>query len=276
MRAVYANNTGPTTFARKLARGLGIAVVNSGDTLTRPVSDWAGRAQIGWQFINWGSSYKPNVGTNTLDWVSNTPEAVHRMSNKLHMFRAFRDHDIPCLEWTDDRQVALGWLDEDVRVYERHKLTGHSGEGIAVKEPNGVDIIDRAPLYTKDLGGKFREYRIHVVNRTVVMIQLKRKMGAAMLKERGFEVLGEEERRIVRTYKNGWSFCVKDFDWPVEAQEISLRALQACGAESGAVDVAVKCSGTTVIETNSAPALRSPTVLAAYVAAYKKLMGVTV
>jgi hypothetical protein len=222
--------------------------------------------------INWGSSIPLQSRGHDIEWIGNTPEAVNVMSNKRNMFAAFQSHNLPCLEWTTDVAVAQEWSgDLAVPVYERHKLTGHSGAGIVVKAA-GETIDPTAPLFTKDLGGQFREYRVHVVDGQVICVQIKRKMSAEKLAENGFVALDDEDRRTVRTYKRGWVFCVNDFEWPEDGQVQSLAALRACGATTGAVDIAVRANGDTfVIETNSAPALRSETVLNAYVEAFNNI-----
>ena len=151
--AVFANHTGRNTFAFKLARALGIEVINANDRLDIPVTIGL---RLSYRLINWGTSARVRLPEGyPLEWVANRPGDVHIMSNKLHMFRAFEDFGVPCLEWTNDRQVAQGWLESGVGVYERHKLTGHSGQGIVFKggQGNGGDPerIADAPLYTKDL-----------------------------------------------------------------------------------------------------------------------------
>jgi hypothetical protein len=266
MRKVYANVTGRRSFATKLANALNLETLNSARP---PTPRDTGLLEM--DVINWGSSEPLNPRGYDIEWIGNTPEAVKVMSNKRNMFSAFTAHNLPCLEWTTDVAVAQAWLDDNAIVYERHKLTGHSGQGIVIKRP-GPDAVacdTAAPLFTKDLGGKFREYRVHIVDSSVICVQIKRRMSTEKLVENGFQELPEAERRIVRTYRNGWVFCVNNFEWPEEGQVQSLAALRACGASSGAVDIAVRTNGDTfVIETNSAPALRSDTVLRAYVDAF--------
>ena len=268
MIALYANDTGRLTFARKLARELGIATLAAGNNINRPA---LGEIAL----LNWGSStpiLTPDDGRWWVNWLGNTPTAVKRMSNKLHMFRAFRDAQVPCLEWTDNIATAREWKDAGHAVYERHVLTGHSGAGIRVV--TGDMELQPCRLYTKDLGGKFREYRVHMVDGHVVCAQIKRKMSAEKIAERGFRVPEGEERRVVRTYRNGWAFCVNGFELPESGRAVAVAAMGATWALTGAVDIAVRSNGTAVvIETNSAPALRSPTVLEGYVDALADMIG---
>lgn len=265
MLAVYARKThfkksgryGPYRLAfyqDMLAQALGTRTFTPRYTEPRP------RLRL----VNWGCSEKPNLPIN-VEWVGNTPEAVAVLGHKRKMFDAFRKAGVPALESTTDVDVANKWLEDGGTVYVRHTLQGHSGKGIERVTP-GNGILPKAPLYTKGITGKFREYRVHVFNGQVICVQQKKRMSAATMQAKGFNV-DEETRSAVRTYRNGWVFSVENIT-PLDdaAKKIAVDAITACGATAGATDLLTTCKlGAVVIETNSAPALRSPTVKQAYV-----------
>jgi len=260
MDYVYANRTGRGTFARKLARRLGIASVTPNEI------------PLGARLINWGSTSASPVRCN---WLGNTPAAVSIISNKVRTFRILEAAGIPMVPHTTEKQVAAEWLAQGRRVYERHVLTGHSGKGIVVKKGPDAVLAD-APLYTMGISEPFFEYRIHVAYDEVLAVQQKRRMTAVKREEMGLVVPDKEARHAVRTYLNGWVFAVQDVALEDKVLDVAKAAIVAAGAVTGCVDLAIgkKTGDIYVIELNSAPALRSDTVLNAYVVAFtKRLRG---
>lgn len=257
MFAVYTGNTNRRTFAAKLARALAIPV--------RTPDDRVGRPQ---KLINWGTSDGPEHMV-VEEWAGNTPDMVGIMSHKIKMFDALANSDeqINYLRHTTDRGVAQGWLDAGYTVYERAVVQGHSGEGITVRVPGDGALVQDARLYTLGITSSFREYRVHVAFGEIICTQMKRKMSSAKMERDGITP-DEATRMSIRTHANGWAFCVNNvIPLNQEAQDMVLAAMRACGdAQTGCVDILVTEDTNTpvVIELNSAPALRSPTVLEAY------------
>lgn len=262
MIAIYDRKKAKRRFGSILARALGMQVFTP--ETVQP------RARL--KLFNWGCSQEPALPIN-VEWVGNTPNAVAVLSNKRKMFRSFAAHDIPCLEWTVSKKDAEDWLDNGHVVYARRVLQGHSGEGIE-RVLNFVDLPD-APLYTKGITGKFREYRVHVANSKVIAVQIKRRMSADKMAEMGIVPPNEETRSAVRVYRNGWVFCVNNVNLSDRARHVAVDAIRACGGTCGATDMLEQANGNPiVIETNSAPALRSPTVKSAYADAIRELAHV--
>lgn len=224
----------------------------------------------GTKLVNWGCSATAK-GMPVVEWLGNDLNGVACLSHKLRMFRMLEEAEVPCLDWTTDYAQAAHWLNDRHIVYERATLQGHSGKGIRRVKPG--QALKEVPLYTKAIEGKFREYRIHVFDGEVICVQQKKRMSPATMQAKGFNV-DEETRSAVRTYRNGWVFCVNNIT-PLddEAKRIAVDAIKACGAKSGATDILVQDGNAIVIETNSAPALRSPTVREAYVNAILKAGG---
>lgn len=263
MLALYANNNKRRTFAAKLGRALNIPVFTPAAML--PEGDV--------QLINWGSSKEPMFDPRMthVEWLLDTPDTVRRISNKIRMFDEMIARGVPCLAYTDQRRIAEAWHGLKSTVYERHVITGHSGDGIRVVRPDDEEGIRDSRLYTRQPARwpEYEEYRVHVINGETV-VQQKRKMGKEKREAMGIE-LDEQLREDVRTYRNGWAFCVNNVEAPPNLGEFALDKAQRMGMSLGCVDIAVGNGLTIVIELNTAPALRSPTVFNKYVEVLKNL-----
>lgn len=84
--------------------------------------------------INWGNSRRPSWMSNDVP-VINQPEAVAIAGNKLSTFQTLSENGVATVPFTVNTQTAQDWLQEGKKVFVRHSLTGHSGEGIEVIEP---------------------------------------------------------------------------------------------------------------------------------------------
>jgi hypothetical protein len=270
MLAVYAKRVKAPSFALKLAKALNAA---SHTAVIPALSCETGKflAAPPIKLINWGCS---TAAKHAISWAYNHPADIKEMSNKINMFRNLRHAKVPCLAWSTQMNDAFMWLQEGSPVYARHLLTSHSGKGIEVIQPAENPVVPEAPLYTRAVTEPFTEYRAHVVGDRIVCVQQKKKMGKESLEKRGWDHvldMTEKERQAVRTYRNGWVFCVKGVQLSDLASEVVLEAMAACGGTMGCVDLLVTEAGLpVVIELNTAPALRSKTVLGAYVDAIKE------
>jgi hypothetical protein len=98
--------------------------------------------------------------------IMNHPNYVNEYANKLSAFQHF-EHcgEFEYVPFTDNRDVVRLWLENGNDVVARHKLRGHSGEGIEIipNEPfrRGNGTVPRAPLYTKYIK-KSHEHRVHM------------------------------------------------------------------------------------------------------------------
>ncbi len=204
--------------------------------------------------INWGNS-QPHPKVNP-ERMLNSYAAVALTANKLHFFREFRDHPVvkvPSFMLT--RSDAANWLEEGFTLYARKVLTGHSGQGIVIIKP-GEELVD-APLYTLKFPTK-REYRVHVVNGSVIDVTQKKK-------RRDTEV-----NMDIRNYDGGWVFARNDIEQPPEeALTMAIAGVTDLGLDFGACDVLVSEDNRVVIcEINTAPGIEG-TTLEKYVNAFK-------
>jgi len=240
--------------ARAIAEALGIKQValannNAGRFARRPQ-----------QVINWGNSTYPLlVGCTYI----NRPESIAKASNKLTAFQVMRDAGVEVPAFTTDKAEALNFLRGNKTVVERHKLTGHSGEGIRLVR-NDNELQD-APLYVSYVP-KNEEFRVHVMKGTVIHVQRK---------ARRREVPAERVNWQVRNLAGGFIYEV-NLTQPVSqfVLDQAVKAVNALGLDFGAVDV-VQTIGqdireAVVLEVNTACGVEG-TTLERYVEALKRV-----
>lgn len=211
--------------------------------------------------INWGSSNPPDEVGKCL--VINDPVKVGDVSNKLNFFKWFsargvEDYLVP---WTDDKEQVKEWLAEKNVVVARHKLTGHSGDGIELFELD-MEIPD-APLYTL-YKKKKNEYRIHVVKTDdgpkVFDVQRKAR-----------DPNNDNPDWKVRNHANGFIFVRGDANPPSCVIDGALKVFEASGLDFGAIDTIYNEheNKAYVLEINTAPGLTG-TTLDNYVKMFKE------
>jgi glutathione synthase/RimK-type ligase-like ATP-grasp enzyme len=196
------------------------------------------------------------VGLATPGVVSNSFAAVATASNKLSTFRALENVDgvrIPV--FSTDGDVAKGWLRDGIVVVCRTKLSGHSGDGIALVDPHDSEdkTVPEAPLYVQYVK-KQKEFRVHVAFGEVIDVQEKRKR----------RDLPEEftTNFQVRNHQTGWVYCREEIIEPIELRSMALSAVLVLGLDFGAVDIIwnEKRNECYVLEVNTAPGLEGTTV----------------
>ena len=252
--------------------------------------------------INWGNSHRPDwmVG----DDVFNTPEAVALASNKLHAFEQLEEDGVATVPFTDDADNAGEWLEEGHKVFVRHKLTGHSGEGIEVVEhqenpdkeylvaiadglyernldglANEVDreieemaqeqnVLPEAPLYTRGVANK-GEYRVHVMQGEVILYQKK----SRKLDNDGEVEVAEGGDADVRNLESGWIYRTGNLRRLERVEELAIDAIESLGLDFGAVDIINDSDNEVhVLEINTAPGLGNEDSLEAYVEGFNRIM----
>ena len=116
--------------------------------------------------INYGSSRLPPEVLKCR--VINSPEAVSKAADKLSSFKAMAEYGVSVPRFTESSEEASGW---GVDVVLRHKLNGHSGEGIEIVGADHEEMPE-APLYVEYVKKK-EEYRVHVFMGEVIDVQRK-------------------------------------------------------------------------------------------------------
>jgi hypothetical protein len=207
--------------------------------------------------LNWGASVVPPEVAKCR--VLNNPRLIGPMSNKLKFFELMGD-DVRTPEWTVDRAIAIDWQLAGAVVVERHKLQGHSAEGLRIVE-KGVDI-QRAPLYTKYVPKK-DEFRVHFFGKNIIDIQQKKKRN---------DFDGDVNWKV-RNHANGFIYARQDLNVPKDVTDQALACAAASGLDFGAVDIIYNAHADQayVLEVNTAPGLSGETV-AIYAAAIKEFV----
>jgi glutathione synthase/RimK-type ligase-like ATP-grasp enzyme len=187
--------------------------------------------------INWGASDAGNL--SSLNLAGNVAKAA----NKLHSFRALAEAGVSIPAFSSSKDT-VDWTGLTVV---RHKLSGHSGEGIELRDASD---LPHAPLYVQYIPKK-AEYRVHVVGKRVVLVQRKARNPEC-----------DNPNWKVRNHDNGFIFVRNDVKPPEEVLTQAVRAVVALGLDFGATDVIwnEKNSRAYVLEVNTAPGLEGSTI----------------
>lgn len=220
---------------RKLAKALSGRVYIQGDEVR--ASDVV---------INWGDG---KCRLNHLNLL-NSAAAVRLVANKRSAFDVLLSAGVPIPRYAKTKE-GVTWKGTTVV---RHKLTGHSGEGIEiVDDPNE---LPSAPLYVEYIK-KQDEYRIHVGKKDGATVVISKQRKARCL-----DVPDSEVDWKVRNHKNGFVFVRQDVHPPDIVLVAACSALDASGLDFGAVDVIynAKERKAYVLEINTAPGLEGQSI----------------
>jgi glutathione synthase/RimK-type ligase-like ATP-grasp enzyme len=176
--------------------------------------------------------------------VLNPPAKISLAANKLLSFQALAAANVPIPAFAADRS-SVSW--EGTTVV-RHKLTGHSGEGIEIVEP-GTEL-PAAPLYVEYVK-KEDEYRVHIIGESITTVQRKAR-----------DKSNENPNWQVRNHANGFVFVREGVDPPACVRDAATGAIAALGLDFGAVDVIYnrKSGKAYVLEVNTAPGMEGTTI----------------
>ena len=183
--------------------------------------------------INWGNSTVPNWDYSS---ILNSPESVAIATNKLSTLRALEAAHVSHVPFTTDISDTLGWD----RVVCRHKLSGHSGDGIEIVD--GAAQV-RAPLYTQFIP-KSVEFRVHVFNGLVIDYTKK-------IKRVDGEVKSRVKDDLIRSNTLGWEY-IRDVEPRESVKQLAIQAIHALGLDFGAVDIIRSNRVNYVLEINTA------------------------
>lgn len=199
--------------------------------------------------VGWGNSSAARWGSMGINFF-NAPRFVAAAANKLMTFETLAEREVSIPEFTTSPEEAQEWLRNGEVVVARGTLTGSSGAGIVVCEPD--ELLVRAPLYTKYIK-KMHEFRVHVFGNQVIDVQQKKRRN-------GLE--DEEVNYKIRNLEGGWVFCREGVNVPTVVNDNAVRAVDAMGLDFGAVDVIWNehYQRAYVLEVNTAPGLEGSTV----------------
>lgn len=195
--------------------------------------------------VNWGKGDIKVRGRNLS--ILNKPEAIRAASDKVTSLRVMRAAGVATIDFTSDRSVVWGWLDDGATVYGRRLTRAHSGRGIEILT-DGMSVPS-LPLYTKGIT-KAHEFRVHVMLGGVIDFSKKRRRD------------GGEANPLIKNLDNGWVFCRTGVVLPDCVRDQATKAVRALGLDFGAVDVLYKEreNQAFVLEVNTAPGLEGTTL----------------
>ena len=215
-----------------------------------------------------GGTYRPRTGDVVINWGHSSPERdigasrlfnqgvdIALMSNKKTAFQVFGRNNVPIPRFSTAKEVS--WKGDTVV---RHKLTGHSGEGIEIVRAG--DALPDAPLYVEYIK-KEDEYRVHIGTKgSGVLGTFKTSIISIQRKARRLETPDTEVNWQVRNHDNGFVFVRGGVDPPQAVLDAAGAAIVASGLCFGAVDVIynTKEGRAYVLEINTAPGLEGQTV----------------
>lgn len=185
--------------------------------------------------VNWG--YSKGVKWNEFNIDLNPVWAIENSINKFNAFMIMREHGVRVPDFTPEPEEACSWK----KVYVRHKLNGHAGQGIEVVR--GADIPNNAPLYVKAIDVK-SEYRVHVFKGKVLDYQ----------KKHGDSTVD------IKNHANGCMF-VRNVTPRDNVIAQAVMAVEALELDFGSVDVVIdQRNKAYVLEVNTASGIAGQTV----------------
>ncbi|ARB31535.1 hypothetical protein B5P22_31000 [Pseudomonas tolaasii] len=281
----------PSNGARNLQEALGATMLKSEG------SAYTGRREscvINWGCTNAEAQRLADIAQNRGRRFYNVPAAVRGAVDKLEFHRALAagapDVLIPYVENIDD---AYALMANGSRVYARTVLNSHSGKGIVLMVPhreaqlevvkrirdnNIIPVFDegqnadnalmQCKLFTQGIAGTRTEFRVHVLNDEVILVQQKRR-------KEGAEAL-PGYNSIVRNVDSGWIYSVNNVQAEGQdaAKAAARLAIGVTGLDFGAVDIVYKhdTRKAYVLEVNTAPGLdEDGSALTAYAEAFKNV-----
>lgn len=210
--------------------------------------------------LNWGNS-NPMFSLHGAT-VLNKPEAVQAASNKLTSFKLMQMAGVRIPEFTNDINVAKGWIEDGRITLCRTLLRANSGRGIVIAKES-CDLV-QAPLYVKYIR-KEKEYRLHVFKGKVIDLVEKRRKSNF-----GSNPL---YNKYIRSYEQGWVMTREGVTVSDDTKSEAVKAVEALGLDFGAVDVVINREGKPVVlEVNTAPGLMGST-LQSYKTAIKEWLS---
>lgn len=261
MFRIYPYKTGSAS-VKKLKSALNALIIKTEGSKYRPKDDHL--------IINWGNSRRPDWATVDTP-IFNDPEAVAVASNKLSTLIRLSGEDVPTVPFTEDNFIAQRWYNVGNKVFIRHKLNGHSGDGIDVWD--GADSDDSqmflAPLYTKGVENH-GEYRVHVFDGEVILYQKKSRR---VDEETGEVVTADGAEADVRNLASNWVYRTGNLDRLKRVETLAIDAVRALGLDFGAVDIIKDAEGNVfILEVNTAPGISNTETLQAYTEAFNSLV----
>jgi len=203
------------------------------------------------------------------DRLVNPGWSIRNAVDKRRTFELLNEHNVPCVAWTTDREVAQLWCkngEYNETVFCR-TASGLGGLGIVLALPGAT--VPEAELYTQYLGPQMIEYRAHVFNGEVLVRQQKKKMGSEKLAKKGIRKVDP----YIRVHNKGWVFAEHNIEWHKHFDLLAGNALKALGLDFGTVDFQANMDRPKdcyVLEVNTAPGMENRNTFEKYLDAMRR------
>jgi glutathione synthase/RimK-type ligase-like ATP-grasp enzyme len=220
--------------------------------------------------LNWGRRTLPE-DSYKYEAILNHPDNIQNASDKLICLEKLNEAGIPALDYTIFKDEAAEMIDNGGAVFCRTKLSSNSGKGIVIATTK--EELVPALLYTEYFPHN-KEYRYHVFNGEVILVQEKRKMGEEKLKEKGIDC----PNKLIKNHNKGYVLARKDVTIHSEIVDYAIQSLKELLLDFGALDILVEESDDNelisfaICEVNTAPALVNSTIKD-YADAIEKYIG---
>jgi glutathione synthase/RimK-type ligase-like ATP-grasp enzyme len=220
--------------------------------------------------LNWGRRTLPE-DSYKYEAILNHPDNIQNASNKLICLEKLTEAGIPALDYTIFKDEAAEMIDNGGVVFCRTKLSSNSGKGIIIATTK--EELVPALLYTEYFPHN-KEYRYHVFNGEVILVQEKRRMREGKLKENGIDC----PNKLIKNHGKGYVLARKNVTIHSKIVDYAIRSLKALSLDFGALDILVEESDDNelisfaICEVNTTPSLVNNTIKD-YADAIEKYIG---
>lgn len=274
---IWSHNPGSHTAVELASRLRCRVLAEPGRSRWQPVP---GAVIINYGNGEWNGNMQPGDAYRGLFHIINHPVYVQEFSNKLfclNLLNALGENHQPrviTVPYTSNRDDALEMVRQGYDVVCRHKMNGHSGDGIEIVSYNqhrGNTYMPDCQLYTQYVK-KSVEHRIHMFQNADLSVDF-----IWQQKRRRYECSTPDW--AVRNYENGFIYAIDDVVKPANFEDIQQRLKRTVNLQFAAIDLItpnttntreVRNKGPMVLEVNTAPGLQSETLLNWYVDHFKR------
>jgi hypothetical protein len=221
--------------------------------------------------INLGFSGNPNWANQNVRWL-NKPASVNIVVCKKKTFLKLKEANVSIPDFTEDKNVAIEWINQGHKVACREILNGHSADGLVVAHSVN-ELSPQTKLYVKYFPKK-HEYRVHMIrdkDGVKIFDFIQKKVRSNLDHEPNYEIRNHGD----------WVFAREGVVLPECVKKEAIKAMNAVGLDLGSADVcySVQNNNCVILELNSCSSLgddNESTTLHNYTNAIKSVLNNTI